>query len=148
MSNFKNNLKDSYTIIANDILNSKELSLKAKGLYAFMASKPDNWNFSYDGLTFQLQEGEKAIRSAVKELENVGILIKLPTKNGNKFAGWKWILHPNKDEINLLKGNDQDGHYQKGNDRKGNDQKGNEISNKENQLLKSNNIKVIKEKNI
>jgi len=162
MSNFKNNLKDNYTVIANDVLSSTELSLKAKGLYAFMLSKPDNWQFSYSGLTHQLQEGEKAIRSAVKELEEFGVLIKLPKKDGRNFSGWRWILHPTEEEKNLLdksqKGNDpvgndphgnsHNGNDRNGNDHIGNDQKGNEISNKYKQILNSNKRIVKKEKNI
>ena len=73
-----NRLRENFTQISNDILSDKDLSLKAKGLYAFLCSKPDDWDFSYDGLSFQLQEGEKAIRSAVRELVEATVLLRFP----------------------------------------------------------------------
>ena len=95
----KNRLKEKYTQVDNNILNLKNISLKAKGLYAFLCSKPNNWNFSYKWLIFQLQEWEKAIRSAVKELVNIEILLRIPKKEWNSFTGWDWIINPNKNDL-------------------------------------------------
>jgi len=116
----KNNLRKNFTIVDNSILNSKELSLKAKGLYAYMLSKPENWNFSYAGMKFELKEGEKSLRSAVKELENINILVKIPLKQNNYFIGWEWILHPTDEELRIAK-HDQNGHDQNGHDQNGHD---------------------------
>jgi hypothetical protein len=44
MSKLKKYVRN-YTQVPNDIINDKRLSLKAKGLYLFLVSKPDNWDF-------------------------------------------------------------------------------------------------------
>lgn len=62
-------LDSNYTVVSNNILNSK-LSLKAIGLYLYMVSKPDDWEFSVRGMAAQLKDGESSVRSALAELEN------------------------------------------------------------------------------
>ena len=39
----------NYTVMCNDYLRDKQLSLKAKGLLSLMLSLPDNWNYSIRG---------------------------------------------------------------------------------------------------
>lgn len=65
----------NYTIVSNSVLTTKELSLKAKGLYAYMISLPDDWDFSMAGLEVCLKEGRDAIRSTLKELCEFGIAV-------------------------------------------------------------------------
>ncbi|MFA6191796.1 MAG: helix-turn-helix domain-containing protein [Sulfurimonas sp.] len=60
-----------YTQIANEILFSRDLSLKAKGLYAFMYAKPDNWNFTTRSMASQLKEDAKTIQRILRELKEV-----------------------------------------------------------------------------
>lgn len=81
-------------MVVNDILNNKEISLSAKWLYSFLMSKPDTWNFSYAWLSYELKEWEKKIRSAVKELVNIEVLIRIPKMRWKDFDGREWILHP------------------------------------------------------
>ena len=38
-----NRVKENYTIITNEVLSNPNLSLKAKGLYAYLCSKPESW---------------------------------------------------------------------------------------------------------
>lgn len=65
---------DPFTIVPNQVLNSLEISLAAKGMYAYMKSKPDNWNFTIRSMAKQLKEGQTAISSAVKELRACGLV--------------------------------------------------------------------------
>jgi hypothetical protein len=58
-----------YSVISNAGLNDARLSLKAKGLYAYLLSKPDDWVITKAGLETQLKEGREAIKSALAELE-------------------------------------------------------------------------------
>lgn len=57
-----------YTIIANEILMERNISLKAKGLFTTVMGLPDTWNFSVEGITAVLKEGDTAIRAAIHEL--------------------------------------------------------------------------------
>lgn len=63
-----------YTQINNEILYSPDLSLKAKGLYAFMYAKPDDWNFTASSMASQLKEGKRAILNILNELKEFGLL--------------------------------------------------------------------------
>ena len=63
-----------YARIPNSVLCDKELTLKAKGLYALIESKPENWSFSAKGLSSQTKESVDAVSSALKELEERGWL--------------------------------------------------------------------------
>jgi len=92
----------NFTIVNNEVLLNQNISLKAKGLYAFMCSKPPEWDFNYRGLYSQLVEGEKAIRSAIKELVEAKYLIRIPTtttRNGHTFADFDWIINPTAEDI-------------------------------------------------
>ena len=64
--------QNPYAQIPNELLNSTFLSLKAKGVYAYMYAKPDNWNFTVKSMSKQLKEGMEAISNAIKELKNNG----------------------------------------------------------------------------
>ncbi|MBM4646558.1 hypothetical protein GS464_29525 [Rhodococcus hoagii] len=65
-----------YTVMCNTALDDQRLSLKAKGMYAVLMSKPENWNVSYRGMQTQLKEGQSAILAALKELEECGYLVR------------------------------------------------------------------------
>lgn len=72
-----------FGVIPNELLNDKSISLKSKGLYAYMQSKPDNWNFSVAGLHTQLKEGRDGITASLLELEKEGWMAR------NKFKDEK-----------------------------------------------------------
>jgi hypothetical protein len=71
-----------FTQIANEVLNSRELSFKAKGIYAFMMSKPDDWNFTIRSMAKQVKDGEDGIKSGIKELKDLGYIEYKKHKNG------------------------------------------------------------------
>ena len=65
-------LKGSYTKIPNELLNDATLSWKAKGLFCFMASKKDTYNFTMRSLAKQFPDGKTAVFSAMIELKERG----------------------------------------------------------------------------
>jgi len=97
----KKRATSKFTIVENETLNNKKISLRAKGLYSFLSSKPDSWNFSYKGLASQLMESEKQIRSAVKELVENDYLMRIPLKDKGSFCGWDWIINPDSEDLKL-----------------------------------------------
>ena len=70
-----------FTQISNVILNDAGLSLKAKGLYAYLFSKPDGWVFHNAVILREIKEGRDAFRTAVLELENAGYIKRETLKN-------------------------------------------------------------------
>lgn len=92
MGKIKLNKKDNFTIISNSVLKNANLTLKAKGLYAYMWSLPDDWDYSVAGLTKVLKEGKDAINEALKELEREGYLVRTILRSGGKFSDMDYIL--------------------------------------------------------
>lgn len=70
-----------FTIIQNEIINSGKISLKALGLFLYLKSKPEDWRFSTIRIQKDFSDGLFAIRKAMKELEEVGLLERKKTKN-------------------------------------------------------------------
>ncbi len=66
--------KVPFTQVANEVLNSPQLSFKAKGLYAYLFSKPDGWDFSSERIQKDSSDGRDSVRGALKELEEYGAL--------------------------------------------------------------------------
>ena len=86
-------IQRKYGQIPNDILNNPTLSLRAKGLWVFLQSKPDGWSFSVDRISNQTKEGKSAIQSAMRELEKHGLLLRIPRKNEKgQWSGYDYIL--------------------------------------------------------
>ena len=93
-----------FTMVANKPLCDKGLSLSAKGLYAYLRSKPDNWQFSSERL--ECKECPDTVRVYLKELEDFGLLIRKRKPDGRMeyFVQHKPLLKKASQEI-FLTGN-------------------------------------------
>ena len=69
-------------MVANEVLKDKNLSFKAKGLYAYLFSKPDKWDFSSTRMVLETTDGRKAIMGMLTELEESGYLKRNKLPNG------------------------------------------------------------------
>jgi len=74
--------KIPFTQVANTVLNNQNLSFKAKGLYAYLYSKPDGWNFEFGRIAEDSNDGIDSVRSAINELEEAGYLVRTKTPSG------------------------------------------------------------------
>lgn len=85
--------RESFTVLYNSMITDNRLSLKAKGLFAVMMSRPDDWEFSVSGLAAFTGVGKDSIRNTLAELERVGYLIREQGHNDDgTFAGNVYIL--------------------------------------------------------
>ncbi len=71
-----------FTQVDNEILNDEKITFKAKGLYAFIYSKPNGWDFSAKRISLQTKEGEDSVQNTLRELESFGYLTRMKSKNG------------------------------------------------------------------
>lgn len=69
-----NKQNTGFTQICNKVLLDKCLSLKAKGLYSYLYSKPSDWDFAYNRIAEELNVGVKMVRLTLIELEEAGYL--------------------------------------------------------------------------
>lgn len=60
--------------VPNDLLNDPSVSLKAKGLFAYMDCKSDMWNFTIRSMATQIKEGRDSIQLGLQELKDAGYL--------------------------------------------------------------------------
>lgn len=76
-----------YTTMSNYHFRNKEMSLRAKGLLSLMLSFPDDWDFSVKGLASFCADGDEAIRTALRELEEYRYLVRRRTREENGRLG-------------------------------------------------------------
>ena len=78
--------------MANYHFRDKELSWKAKGILSTMLSLPDDWDYSLAGLSTLADDGMSATRTAIKELERRGYLIRRPIRENGKIVDWEYLI--------------------------------------------------------
>ncbi len=85
-------IKSNFGVVPNDLLNNKDLTFKAKGVYAYIQSKPASWDFSAERISLQTKEGITAIRMALIELEKAGYLIRTQSRNNKGHLVYSYQL--------------------------------------------------------
>lgn len=85
----RNKFANKFTQISNVVLNDNELSLEEKGLFCYLFSKPDGWEFHYNAMRKELNEkSDKTIRKILNRLVEKGYIIKTQINNDNgQFGG-------------------------------------------------------------
>ena len=83
MTIFRVEKTKDYTVMANDHLKNKDLSLKAKGLLSVILSLPDNWNYSINGLVAISKESRDGINATLQELEKYKYVVRTQIRDGN-----------------------------------------------------------------
>ena len=118
--------KTDYTVISNVFLRDEKLSLKSKGLLAYVLSLPNDWVLYVTELSNHHKDGTSAIYSAFKELIEHGYVRRKRERIDGKLKGIDYIIS----ETPILKNLNQENSNE-------------ENSNEENQaLLNTNNNKV------
>lgn len=84
----------NYTMMSNQHLKDKRLTLKAKGLMSVMLSLPENWDYTLRGLAAISKEGVDAISEAVKELERSGYVIRNRKRDERgRLSGTEYLIY-------------------------------------------------------
>ena len=84
----------NYSIISNEILKRKDLSLKAKGLMSLILSFPDSWDLNINGLVAIVKESKNTIYTILKELNKKGYVDRerITDKSG-KVVRWEMLVY-------------------------------------------------------
>ena len=94
MAVFRIEKNKDYVVMSNHPLRDKRITLKAKGLMAFMLSNKDDWDYTLVGLSKALKEGVSAIRSTVTELENYGYVSRRKLRDSKgKFIDIEYTIY-------------------------------------------------------
>lgn len=76
-----NTYTGGFTTMLNHHLRNRNLSLKAVGLLSKMLSLPPDWDYSIRGLATLNTDGIDGIRTAMKELEDEGYVVRVQSRD-------------------------------------------------------------------
>lgn len=83
----------NYVVIDKTFLNDDRLSWKAKGILAFMLSKPDDWTFYQRELMKHATDGKTSFNAGFKELRKLGYVRKVQKRLDNGQFEYETIVY-------------------------------------------------------
>lgn len=87
---------NKFTIVSNDVVQDNRLSWKARGIFAYLWSMPDDWNFYETEVAKHASDGRDSLRSGLTELKKFGYLKRERERLSNGRLGSSiWILNDN-----------------------------------------------------
>lgn len=86
---------NKFTVISNNEVQDKRLSWKARGIFSYLWSMPDNWDFYETEVAKHAPDGRDSLRSGLMELEEHGYLKRERVRNKGQFGGTAWIITDN-----------------------------------------------------
>ena len=93
----------NYTVISNVFLRDERMSLKCKGLLAYLLSLPNDWKLYVSELKDRHKDSITAIYSALKELEELGYLKRERVRKMGRIQGIEYLISetPNLENLNV-----------------------------------------------
>lgn len=86
---------ENVTIVPNSVIYDKELSAKAKGIYATLACLlVNNKEFTFDDILKCSTDRQVSINSGIKELKDKKLLTVYQPKSTGRFSKNVYILNP------------------------------------------------------
>ncbi len=86
---------NNFVIMDKTFLADERLSFKAKGILAYLLSKPDDWKVIVGDLVKQSKDGKTAVYAGLKELREYGYYTKVPVRNedGTRIVRWESVVY-------------------------------------------------------
>ncbi|WP_433322508.1 hypothetical protein ACRHK7_01245 [Weissella tructae] len=83
----------NFTILSNELVRDSELSWKARGIFGYIFSQPDDWQFFETELVNHSTDGRSATRSGIAELEKKGYLKRMRSRDEKgRLKTSEWII--------------------------------------------------------
>ena len=87
-------IEKDFTVIPNEIIRNKEMSMNSKMLLITMLSLPPGWDFSINGLKTIVKEGRDTVRNALQEIEKYGYLTRNRVRNADgTLLGYEYTVY-------------------------------------------------------
>lgn len=84
--------EDPFARVPKSVLDDEHLSWKAKGILSYLLGKPPGWKVRVNDLVKHSTDGEAAVRSALKELRQLGYAKLEKEREGGRIMGWVWQI--------------------------------------------------------
>lgn len=85
--------RSRYAIISNVPLNDERLSWEARGLLAWLLSKPDDWEVNLGAIKRYGLAGRDKVTRMFSELSNVGYLVRIKIRRDDGRFGWDSVVY-------------------------------------------------------
>lgn len=92
MPKIRKQYQKGFTTLDNTPLNDESLSWKAKGLFAYLWSKPDDWDYRVTEVARHATDGIGSTSTGVNELEQAGYLKRKQKNKNGVFGDSVWTL--------------------------------------------------------
>lgn len=92
MAKMKKVKKDNFVIIDSKLVRDDRLSWKARGIFGYLWSMSDEWEFYEKEVMKHSADGLASLQSGLKELEKYGYLKRVKVRDKGKFKGYEWLL--------------------------------------------------------
>lgn len=77
-----------FVILDKGFINDAGISYEARGILAYLLSKPDDWQVRMADLVARTPDGERRVRTAMNELEQAGYVTRRRIR-----GGWETVVH-------------------------------------------------------
>jgi hypothetical protein len=85
---------NNYTKVSNQVLEDATLSLKAKGLFAYLVKLPEGWKIRIGEIAKHHKDGYDSVQSALNELRSAGYLERLGrSRDKGKVGDWEYRIN-------------------------------------------------------
>ena len=88
----------NYSVISNQALRDPSLSAKAKGLFAYVMTLPNDWKLYVRELCKHFTDGRDSIYNGLKELIAARYLLKRVIRKEGRYGGVEYIFRENPDD--------------------------------------------------
>lgn len=85
--------ENPFVQIDKTMLSDRSISYKAKGILAYLLSKPNDWITYISDLEKRSSDGRDSIRTGLKELEDNGYIERKRVREKGQFKGWEYIVY-------------------------------------------------------
>lgn len=87
--------QNNFVMVDKTFLEDVRLSYKAKGLLAYLLSKPDDWKVIVGNLVNNSKDGKASVYAGLKELKECGYYEKIPIRNeqGTRIIRWESTVY-------------------------------------------------------
>ena len=93
MNKLNNKIKENFTTIPNSVIRNKALSDRARFLFCYMASMPNDWQFYQSAMAKELGYTKDTLRKYMEELLSTGYLIREQRREKGKFDSYDYTIN-------------------------------------------------------
>jgi DNA-binding MarR family transcriptional regulator len=93
MNKLNNDIKKNFTIIPNDVIRNKNISDRARFIFCYMASMPEDWKFYQGAMAKELGYTKDTLRKYIEELLESGYLYREQRREEGKFDSYDYTLN-------------------------------------------------------